>query len=123
MECENIINGNCWVAYFDILGFKNDVKHFPPQGVLEKYIEVLKKIEKHNVKCKFFSDSFVFYTENDSDESFRRMNMALRFFFRAMFTQYIPMRGCLNVGQFYVDEEKGIFFGRSLIEAHNLAEG
>lgn len=123
MENDKIINGNCWVAYFDMLGFKDDVEHFPPEGVLEKYIEVLKEIEKHNVNCKFFSDSFVFYTEDDSETSFRGIDAALKFFFQKMFIRLIPMRGCLNVGQFYVDEEKGIFFGRSLIEAHNLAEG
>ena len=123
MENNKVINSNCWVAYFDILGFRNNVEHFPAEGVLEEYRKVLKEIERHNVNCKFFSDSFVFYTENDSEDSFRRIDAALKFFFSAMFNQYIPMRGCLNVGHFYVDEEKGIFLGRSLVEAHDLAEG
>jgi len=28
MEEEKIINGNCWIAYFDILGFKNLLEPF-----------------------------------------------------------------------------------------------
>jgi len=122
MKDSNIINGNCWVAHFDILGFRNIVEHFLPEGVLEVYEEVLKKIKEYNVNHKFFSDSFVFYTENDSKDSFSNIDWALRLFFEEMFCREIPMRGCLNVGPFYANEEKGIFFGRAHIEAYDLAE-
>ena len=122
MENNKVINGNCWVAYFDILGFKNDVEHFPPEGVLERYIEILKEIKRYDVKDNFFSDSFMFYTEDDSETSFRRIDAALKLFFYNMFIRHIPMRGCLDVGQIYVNEKKRIFFGRSFIKAYHLAE-
>jgi hypothetical protein len=123
MKDSNIINGNCWVTYFDILGFSKMVESFPVECILEKYKEALKKIKEYKVNRKFFSDSFIFYTENDSQDSFRDISMASGLFFQAMFLEKIPLRGCLNVGQFYRDEKNGIFFGLALIEAYELSEG
>lgn len=126
---KNIINGNCWVAYFDILGFRYIVKSFLPEFVRKEYKKALREIEKCNVICKskFFSDTFIFYTENDSQDSYRRIRAASMIFFRVMFlrnkTPKFPMRGCLHVGQFYVEEEDGIFFGPALIDAYEWAEG
>ncbi|MGA2916547.1 MAG: hypothetical protein ABSE89_11025 [Sedimentisphaerales bacterium] len=132
MENNKIIDGNCWVAYFDILGFENAVKNLSKDAVYELFFAEpfyrrsrLNDIinENKDVRHKFFSDSFVFYTENDSRDSFRNIKMVSEVFFRTMFLEYIPMRGCLNVGQFYADEEKDIFFGPAIIEAYHLAEG
>lgn len=121
----NIVNGKCWVVHFDILGFSKMVENFPVWFVLEEYKKALEKGKRSNIKCKFkfFSDSFIFYTENDSQDSFRDISSVSSLFFRAMFREEIPMRGCLNIGQFYADEENGIFFGRALIEAYHSAEG
>ena len=127
MDNNRTIDGNCWLAYFDILGFGNMVESFPVEFVREKFKEALKEGAKFNAICrfKFFSDSFIFYTENDSMDSFRCIRGASAFFFREMFTKKdpprFPMRGCLNVGQFYADEETGIFFGRVLIDAYKLS--
>ncbi|MHC4558535.1 MAG: hypothetical protein ACYS80_14675 [Planctomycetota bacterium] len=129
MEGSKIINGDCWLAYFDILGFSNIVESFPAEFIREKLKEALKEGEQFNAICRFkcFSDSFIFYTENDSMDSFRCVRGASAFFFRALFTgnkvPHFPMRGCLDVGEFYADEENGIFFGRVLINAYKLSEG
>jgi len=129
MENNKIINGNCWLAYFDILGFSNMVEKFPIEFVREKLKEAIEEGAKFNAICrfKFFSDSFIFYTENVSPDSFRCIRGASAFFFRAMFTRrklpHFPMRGCLNLGKFYADEENGIFFGCALIDAYRLSEG
>lgn len=120
-----IINGNCWVAYFDILGFSDVVKNLHVWFVRKEYEKALKEGRKYNVRCKFkfFSDSFIFYTDNDSQDSFRGIEVTSAIFFRSMFLHGIPMRGCLNTGRFYADEENGIFFGPAHIEAYRLAEG
>lgn len=124
MEDSKITNGNCWVAYFDILGFSNMVESFPVFFVLELYQKALQDSGTSNTNCKFkfFSDSFIFYTENDSQDSLCDISAVTAIFFRGMFLKEYPMRGCLNIGQFYADEENGIFFGPALIEAHHLAE-
>jgi hypothetical protein len=127
MEEEKIINGNCWVAYFDILGFRKLMKNFPIWYVRDVLKQALDMGKRSNVKCKFifFSDSFIFYTSDDSQESFSCIEGTSALFFRAMFLgkEKIPMRGCLNVGRFCADEENRIFFGPALIEAYDCAEG
>jgi len=127
MEEENIINGNCWVAYFDILGFRKLMKNFPIWYVRDVLKQALDTGNRSNVKCKFifFSDSFIFYTSDDSPESFSCIEGTSALFFRSMFLgkEKIPMRGCLNVGRFCADEENRFFFGQALIEAYDCAEG
>jgi hypothetical protein len=124
MENEKIINGNCWVVHFDILGFSKMVGNFPVWFVQDECEKALERSKSSNIKCKFkfFSDSFIFYTENDSHDAFSCIEGTSSLFFHAMFLGRIPMRGCLNWGQFYADEENGIFFGPAQIEAYKLAE-
>jgi hypothetical protein len=124
MEDKKMINGNRWVVHFDILGFRSMVKNFPVWYVRDECKKAIEKGKTSNIKCrfKFFSDSFIFYTDDDLIESFYCIEGTSALFFRAMFLGRIPMRGCLNVGQFYADEENGIFFGPAHINAHDLAE-
>lgn len=124
MKGNKIINGSRWIAYFDILGFSNMVESFPVWFVLKAYQEALKESETYNLcgKFIFFSDSFIFYTKDDSQDCLRDISTVTAMFFQNMFNKYIPLRGCLNVGQFYTNEENGIYFGRALIEAYRLAE-
>ncbi len=125
MEEEKIINGNCWVVHFDILGFSKMVEKLRDWVVEEKYKKTLEIGKESNIKCKFrfFSDSFIFYTSDDSPDSFDDIETTSSLFFHAMFLERIPMRGCLSWGQFYADEENGIFFGPALIDAYDWAEG
>ena len=127
MEEEKIINGNCWVAYFDILVFRKLMKNFPIWYVRDVLKQALDTGKRSNVKCKFifFSDSFIFYTDDDSHDAFSCIEVTSSLFFRAMFLgkEKIPMRGCLNVGRFCADEDNRIFFGPALIEAYDCAEG
>lgn len=131
MESDKIINGNCWVAYFDMLGFKRQV-YLTEQNefnnilyiykkVLEE-IDLKKPIRENLVEAKWFSDTFIFYSLNDSEKCMTNIEYIARSFFREMFLKNIPLRGCLNYGKFYANKEKGIYFGSALIEAYELAE-
>lgn len=128
MENNKIINGNCWIAYFDVLGFSYLVESFDVEFIRKKFKEALKHSEQFNAICKFkfFSDTFIFYTENDSLDSFLKIRDVTMFFFSVMFTEYniphFPMRGCLNTGHLYSDEKDEIFFGQALIDAYHIAE-
>ncbi len=142
VQNNNVINGNCWVAYFDILGFKKLMNNFSVRYVRNVLKQAINTGKSSNIECKFvfFSDSFAFYTEDDSVESFYCIEGTSAIFFHAMFLgkgkippeeipketfqwEKIPMRGCLNVGRFYADEKDRIFFGPALIEAIDCAEG
>jgi hypothetical protein len=124
---KNIIDGNCWVSYFDILGFRKLTENFPTWYIRDVLKQALDTGKSSNIKCKFvfFSDSFIFYTDNDSQESFSCIEATSSLFFHEMFRgrERIPMRGCLNIGRFCADEENRFFFGPALIEAYDCAEG
>jgi len=126
-DSKNIIDGNRWVSYFDILGFKKLMENFPTLYVRDVLKQALDAGRKCKIKCKFvfFSDTFIFYTDNDSQESFACIEAASSLFFHEMFLgrEKIPMRGCLNIGRFCTDEKNRIFLGPAFIEAHDCAEG
>jgi len=140
MQSDNVINNICWVAYFDILGFENQVLDFQKQygsGNLDVFVknyyeEILDYIESRLKKqtelmptrfdyvCS--SDSFVFFTADDSKESYVTIDQVARLFFFRMICKEIPFRGALIIGDFYADKEKNIFVGQGLIDAYKYAE-
>jgi hypothetical protein len=136
MEQEKIVNGNCWVAYFDILGFKNQIHPF--RGHLDSYVkvqyeEILQRIEKdkqgvstftpdvHEYCC--FSDSFLFYASGDSIQSYLTIHFVATGFFHYMaIVQKRPITGAISVGDFYANKTKTIYLGEALNDAHTYAE-
>src|SRR4030043_26143 len=157
-----IVSGNCWLAYFDILGFKNEVEfadtdkykngEYRKEHVLgicancSEEIKLLKQfdeLEEGFVNVIWFSDTFIFYAPNDSEECLKAIEGISRLFFRTHFTSnwhcgadekkkqflsgipnpiHIPLRGCLNYGRFHADPDNSIYWGISLNKAHELAE-
>ncbi len=134
MDDEKIINGNCWVAYFDILGFKNetDLNKGQLPVLAYMYMEVADRInnKKEELKkvgasydCLWFSDSFFFYSFDDSIDSYNLIYLAAKWFFNHMIiTKKWPIRGALTVGNFYADRNKNIYLGEALIDAHSFTE-
>jgi hypothetical protein len=135
MKNNKIVNGNCWVAYFDILGFKNEIRLHT--GHLDAFVEVLyedilqhieedKKAvrnftpKEHDYSC--FSDSFLFYALDDSVNSYLTMHYVATSFFHHLLMRRWPVTGALTVGDFYADKVKSIYLGEALIDAHEHAE-
>jgi len=140
MENNSIISGDCWLAYFDIMGFKKRVLSFEKNygsGHLDVYIKnfyekILKEIdhELHDQK-KFmpvtfdvarFSDSFIFYTPAITRDSFWTTDMIFRRFIGGVILSNFPVRGAMTIGDFYADKAKNVFLGPALIEAYKYAE-
>jgi hypothetical protein len=112
-----------WVAYFDLLGFENRVKiGRAVWPILEEYHAALTEIRTNPdiIRSKWFSDTFLFYTPDDSPTSFGGIEAACESFFYRMIERYIPVRGCLTVGHFYVEDD--VLVGPALIDAYRLAE-
>ncbi len=135
MKDEKIINGNCWVAYFDILGFKNKTRLNNGQLPVLAYMysEVADRInkEKENLKevgsqqydCVWFSDSFLFYSFDDSINSYNIIYFAAHQLFDYMIiTKKWLLRGALTAGDFYADRNSNIYLGEALIDAHSFTE-
>ena len=130
MEDEKIINSNCWVAWFDILGFRALMSKYEKHldvFVGTYYEDILRTVnEKAGYWPKYvapfwISDTFVFYTFNDSIEAFTCLNQVARHFFEQILYK-IPLRGALSFGRLYADREKGIYLGPVLIDAYEYAE-
>jgi hypothetical protein len=133
MEEEKIINGNCWVAYFDILGFKNETRL--NTGQLPVLADVYKEVVEHNDElksipnfgslydCFWFFDNFLFYSLDDSIKSYNTICIAAIHFFNYMIiTKKWLLRGALTAGDFYADRKSNIYLGEALIDAHNFTE-
>lgn len=130
MKDRNIINGNCWFAYFDILGFKNKIGGYKGHLDVFKnlYEKILKKVKESNafqpdkVSIHWFSDSFLFYCSDASSSSYACIDLEIRHFFTWALWERWPLRGTLTVGELYVDKAQNIFLGQAIIDAHEYAE-
>jgi hypothetical protein len=131
MEANKIINGNCWIVYFDILGFKNETPSNTAQlpALAYRYGEIVECINDVRKKltqlydCVWFSDSFLFYSLDDSINSYKIIRFAATDFFDYMvIKRKWLLRGALTVGGFYADRNSSIYLGEALINAHNFTE-
>lgn len=131
----NVTCGNCYVAYFDILGFKNMLLNFKEQhgGHLDVFVKVyyhdvikaIEKIGRYNpdyVTITWFSDSFILFSHDDTLKSFVAIDQAARHFFWKIVCMGIPLQGALGFGEFYGDQNRSIYLGQALIDAYNYAE-
>ncbi len=138
MECNQTINGNCWLACFDILGLKETILGFEKTygvGKLNRFADVIYKEILDTLQCAekefqgrvytcWASDTFVFYTPDVSRTSFMLVSAAAIHFICRMIrhsSSYMP-RGALGTGQFYADKQNNIFLGSALIDAYEYAE-
>ncbi|MGA2916466.1 MAG: hypothetical protein ABSE89_10615 [Sedimentisphaerales bacterium] len=135
MKDEKIINGNCWVAYFDILGFKNETRlnkgrlpvlaymYSEVADRINKVKENLKEVVSQQYDCVWFSDSFLFYPLDDSINSYNIIRFAATQFFHYMtIIKKWPIRGALATGDFYADRNSNIYLGEALIDAYSYTE-
>jgi len=140
MRKDGIVNGDCWVTCIDILGFRNHILDFERQngkGCLHTYVknyyeDILDELKKSGeywldkVRIWWASDTFVFYTLDDSVESFTCIQQETIHFCVSLIWKSFAFRGALATGQLYVDVEpkrnRNILVGSSFIEAYEYAE-
>ena len=135
---EKIINGNCWVACFDILGFKEEILGFEQaygvgrldgfanviyNEILEALNENTKDLQDH-IDTYWISDTFMFYTPDDSKDSFNVISELANLFFRGRIRRSPThmMTGALGTGQLYANKQNNIFIGSAFIDAYTYAE-
>lgn len=108
-----------YIAYFDILGFKefieNNEKEYVDRNFQhifresqtaisgENYIQydpgtIIPDLSKSEINCMHFSDSIIFWTSDSSPENFKKIvDVCYTFYWRCMQTSF-PVRGCLVFG-------------------------
>jgi len=120
-------NASRWLAYFDLLGIKSLIQNNRIMDVFCAYamaVEEAKYLQKddHEIRCFWFSDSFVTYSESDSASDFFLMDQFSRWFTHFLLTRKIPFRGAISCGEFYADDTNSLYFGKALVEAYEYGE-
>jgi len=131
---EQWIHCACWLACFDILGFKKMVS-FDSSGsmqalyIMRYYEETLKHLstvcEKHkagDIDYCWLSDTFVMFTCDDSARAYTVVQFAAKYFMDKCLSTCIPLRGAISVGPFTRSRDNRAFMGKAFIEAFQYAE-
>jgi hypothetical protein len=123
----------CWVASFDILGFKNlvnvdggSIKAHLIRGDYERALEHLKDAAEPRSlgKLEYFwlSDTFVMYTEDDSALSYSVIQRAAKYFVEECLYSHIPIRGAISVGSLSLSSDNRAVMGEAFIDAFVTGE-
>jgi hypothetical protein len=116
-----------WVAYFDLLGFTKLIEGEDWRRVHNAYSKAIERAKRDlgadpEVKRIWFSDTFIFYSENGTIGDFGSIDLFARYFIYFILNDKIPLRGSLSFGHFYADETNDMYFGPALIEAYQFGE-
>ncbi|MDD5093253.1 MAG: hypothetical protein PHV74_02595 [Dehalococcoidia bacterium] len=137
-----------FVAYFDIMGFKEMVYRNGHNTVLDKMIKLRERVDLIENEARrllnrqedsgprkkarrsmdvpilpvFFSDSILFVSQNDSKACARKILLSASWLLAASLIQGIPMKGSLAYGMQTADFEKSLHFGKPLTDAYLLEQ-
>lgn len=117
-----------FVAYFDIMGFKNMICTKPTNGIYCQFKELLdglkNKLKTHkHLSYSAFSDLIVIITEDDSDKSFTQLADAALMMMQDTFFHFKwGMSGCIAKGDVTYDKERNIFLGQPIVDSFLATE-
>lgn len=134
------MTSNVFVAFLDILGFKDLVERNTHEQLEEIYSKFFTGVEKNSelfellsqilkndkginttVQSVIISDSIVLWSIDDTIDNFNMLVMAVRLLIIQSFGQGIPLRGAITRGPLSVSTDKSIqIFGKSLTKAYTL---
>ena len=103
--------GKRWVAYFDRLGFVSFTAEHDLEEIFSEISFCLSEASRQgqdyaNVEFAWFSDTFLFWSTDDSWASFRAVAEASRWFFDELIDSKVPLRGALAFGEFYGQSQR-----------------
>jgi hypothetical protein len=132
-KADEWIQSNCWLAVFDILGFRNlisvDNDDFRAFSVRVAYQETIRHLETscHEyqpgaLQYAWFSDTFLMYAPDDSAGSYQIIQRAAKSFIERCTDSQIPIRGAIAVGSLFRTADDRSFIGNAFLEAFEYAE-
>jgi hypothetical protein len=122
---------NRYVAYFDMLGFKDFSYRSPHFEVLARMRLLKQKVSEldvadpespSKVRATIFSDSVLVVSEDLSQPSTDEILMASEWLIYAFVLEGILAKGAIAAGTFTADFEQSIFCGRPIIDAFLLQD-
>lgn len=127
-----------FVAFFDIMGFKELVARNSHSFIVEKLkglkhtttvIESLHDLEEFPLKMDVnesrtitFSDSIMIFSKDDSLESLNKIILDASVLIFQAIEFDIPIKGALSYGEVTLDFDNSLFFGQPIIDAYLLHE-
>lgn len=121
---------NRFVAYFDILGFKDYVFSNSTDEIHKMLINLNKilpndkdeEIDESSILCTTFSDSIFIFTKSDSIAEFRNFIQFIRRFMRTSIRRNIPLKASIAYGEIVAYKDRKIFCGKPIVNAFLLQE-
>lgn len=126
-----------FVAFLDLLGFKDKVMRKTHQEIYEELgkISKLKELVEKNTMLKqkkrfldadvyvvSFSDSIVLFSKNNSFENFEYFLIALRAIFSNSIRARIALKGGMAYGEISLNKTAQVYFGQPIIDAYLIEE-
>ena len=123
----------CWVAVFDILGFKRwadtesaSISAMISQDSVEVALGHLKvhcaELSSGPLDYLWFSDTFVMYSRDDSASSYSVIQQAAKHFMEGCLYSSIPLRGALSCGSLIRSADNRVLMGKAFVDAHLYGE-
>lgn len=128
------IHAKCWVACFDILGFKSLVSFEDDESLritflLEDYEKTLVHLstscepyQEGDIEYCWLSDTFVLFSRDDSARSYTVLQQASKYFITECTYSKTPLRGAISVGHITRSKDNRSFMGKAFIDAFVYAE-
>jgi hypothetical protein len=126
---------NCFIAFLDIMGFKDRVyreRHKDVITMFESFIPAVEtvkdaskqKTDRNDTKTNtipiIFSDSIFLVSKDNSIKSACDIIEDATWIFSKAIKKEIPIKGAIAYGEFTSDIEHSVYFGRPLIDAYEL---
>jgi hypothetical protein len=139
-ESEWPIKGERYVAFLDILGFKDLVGRQTHDEIYQKLNKIsvtnrilqnlhneedenLKNFTKNGrIKVVTFSDSIIIFSEKADEDNLNYFIFSVSFIIAKSFDLGIPMKGSVAFGEVSLNFRNQIFFGQAIIDAYILQE-
>ncbi|HSD07640.1 hypothetical protein [Flavobacterium sp.] len=128
-----LVTGERYVAFIDIMGFKDMVLKKSHNEIYDMMLKInQKKKTSENIDWEFvneklvrtttYSDSIMIYSKDDTLNSLKSIIYTVANLSFGLFTEGIPFKGAMSFGMMTLDIENSIFFGQPLIDAYLLQE-
>lgn len=126
-EVSSIESAIRYVAYMDVMGFKDLVARNPHNVIGEKLQNLLIFISdlinnKGSIFSSIFSDSIYFFTSDDKQTTLKSLIEVLSKVMKYALSIGLPMKGAIAMGEVSVDLVKNLTFGQPLIDAYLIEE-
>jgi hypothetical protein len=122
----------CWVAHFDILGFKSlldqgcmELKTVLSQSKIDDILNAIENISplyREHIDYLFYADTFIFYSKSDQAQDYTSIICVAQEFIRECIRIKLPVRGAISFGELIFGHEKRILMGKAFLESHEYSE-